>query len=377
VARLIKASNEPAIVYVLNMDTKATAHMTTFGRPLGGAMAAVASSQILSTVVHTSAPQWRESFATMSNLALVLSGCYHHFHPKPRSGSLQNPAFPLLLLGVSSFAFHGEPEGSVQKHTLDIFFGWVVVLHLGCTATSAALTEAFSEVSMLRPHAYLADIGFVVLFSSSMLVVSALYSHVKSNQLLFYIICGSTAIVFAGAIRVRLSKWKVSSVILAAFESVSAVGIAASAVFLQGQLVGRSLSYSEPYSDLYDLFHGCWHIQMALVVSLLHLRYADVLQQTEQPVRSQSYIVAAGVLDVSWLLVFFVQAIVLLVLKEVGAHVVSVQVLLWTVSVLHVLHIVILAYITYRPKNAIRTSDVRPLIGLQIHDISRRHASAF
>ena len=165
--------------------------MTKFGRPLGGAIAVVAGSQILSTILHTLAPKWEESFATMSNLAYVLSGCYHHFQTKPVSGSLCRPAFPLLMLGVGSFAFHAEPEGHVQKHGIDIFFGWVVVLHLACTALSAAMTEAFSEVSALRPYTYLADVAFMILFASAMLVVSVLYSQVYSNQLLFFMICAS------------------------------------------------------------------------------------------------------------------------------------------------------------------------------------------
>lgn len=337
--------------------------MTKFGRPFGGAIAAVATSQVLSTILHTLAPKWEESFATMSNLAFVLSGCYHHFQTKPVSGSLFNPAFPLLVLGVSSFAFHGEPESHVQKHTLDIFFGWVVVLHLACTALSAAMTEAFSEMSALRPYTYLADVAFMILFASSMLVVSVLYSQVYSNQLLFFVICASSAIMFAFTIRVRLSKLSVSSAIIALFEAIAAFGIAMSAVFVQGNLAGRKVTYST-HRDLYDIFHGMWHIQLALVVSLLNLRYADVLEQTQQPLRNQKHITDAGILDVSWMSAFFLQAIAMFLMKELEASVVSLQVVLWVVSVVHVLHVSRLAYITYRPETAVRTSDVLPLVGL-------------
>lgn len=337
--------------------------MSGLGRPLSTAIAVVGGSQIVSTIALTVAPQWEESFATMSNLAYVLSGCYHSFHTKPRSGSLANPAFPLLFLGVSSFAFHGEPVGSSQKHTIDIISGWVVVLHLACTAMSAAVTEVASEVKMLRPYAYLVDTGFVIVFSSGFLVISVMYSQVYSNQLLFYMVCASSAVVFTLLIRIRLSKLKPLSVAITVFEAVAAFSIAVSAVFLQGELVGRRLSNSTN-KEMYSLFHGMWHVQLALVVSLLNVRYADVLEQTKQPLRDQDHITDIGILDAIGVFVFFVQSAVLLVMKELSSSAVSVHVVLWVGSVLHGLHISRLVYITFRPEKAIRTSEVRPFIGL-------------
>lgn len=337
--------------------------MSDFGRPLSTAIAVVGLSQIVSTVALTVAPQWGESFATMSNLAYVLSGCYHSFAVKPRSGSLASPAFPLLFLGVSSFAFHGEPVGHQQKHTLDILGGWMVVLHLGCTAMSAAVTELFSEIKMLRPYGYLVDFGFVICFSSGLLGISVMYSQVYSNQLLFYMVSAGAAVVFALAIRIRLANCKPLSVLIAVFESVAAFGIAISAVFLQGELVGRRLSYSSD-KEMYNLMHGMWHVQLALVVSLLNVRYADVLEQTEQPLRSQGHINDVGMLDALGLAAFFLQSVILLVMKESGSPIVGVQVMLWVGSVIHGLHIGRLIYITWRPEKAIRTSSFRPLIGL-------------
>lgn len=335
--------------------------MTKFGRPLSGAIGVVAFSQVLSTTVHTIVPKWEESFATMSNLAYVISGCYHHIHTEPMSGSLCNPAFPLLVLGVGSFAFHAEPEGHANKHTLDIWAGLVVVLHLACTSLSAAMTEAFSKVLALRPYSYVADVAFMVLFVSSMLVVTVLYSQVYSNQLLFYMICASSTIVFAFTIRVRLFKRSVSSAILSFFEAIAAFGIALSAVFVQGNLAGRNVTYST-HKDLYDIFHGMWHIQLALVVSLLNIRFADVLEQTQQPIRNQKHITDAGILDISWMSVFFIQAIAMFLMKELESSVVSLQVVLWVVCFVHVLHAARLVYITYRPETAMSTRDILPLV---------------
>lgn len=341
--------------------------MSKIARPLGGALAAVAISQVVSTVVYSSVPRWEESFATLSNLAYIFSGCYHHFLPKPRSGNLRNPAFPLLILGVTSFAFHGEPEGHVQKHTLDVWAGWVLVLHLACTAMSAATTEAFSELSVLRPYTHLVDVGFVVLFPSTVLAISGLYSRVYENQLLFYMICSASAVAFALTIRIRLSVPTVISTLVAVFESIATLGIAVSAVYQQGGLVGKELSHSTS-GRLYDFHHGMWHIQLGLVVSLLHIRYADVLEQTQQAVRKQSHIVRVGVLDLSWLFVFLAQAIVLLLLKEFDAPVQSLAIVLWVVSVLHVLHMGRFVYITYGPGVAYKTDDVSVIPFIVMHN---------
>ena len=338
--------------------------MDNFGRPLSEALAVVALSQVVSVAANILLPNWEESFATMSNLAYILSGCYHHFTLKPRSGSLCDPAFPLLLLGVSSFAFHGQPENHVQKHTLDLFFGWVVVLHLGCTALHAALTEVISEVQTTRRFAEVANILFMVIFSSALLVVSALYSQVYDNQLLFFIICAGSAVVFALTVRMRILKLTTMSVFVAAFESFSVFFIALSAVFVQGELVGRRLTYSAN-KDVYDLSHGCWHIQLGLTVSLLNVRFADILEQTEQPLLEQSFIMDVRLLDVSWLALFFVQGATMVFLKELEAPAFAMQALLSVVSAAHVAHGVRLAYVMRRPKKIVRASSVLPFVKLE------------
>lgn len=338
--------------------------MDNFGRPLSEALAVVALSQVVSVAANILLPKWEESFATMSNLAYIFSGCYHHFKIKPRSGSLCNPAFPLLLLGVSSFAFHGQPENHVQKHTLDLFFGWVVVLHLGCTAMHAALAEVISELQTLRRFAGMADLLFMVIFSSALLVVSTLYSQVYDNQLLFFIICSGSAIVFALTVRLRILQLTTMSVLVAAIESFSVFFLALSAVFVQGELVGKRLTYSAN-KNVYDLSHGCWHIQLALTVSLLNVRFADILEQTEQPLRYESHILDVRLLDVSWLALFFVQGVTMVFFKELDAPEFAIQALLSVVSAAHVAHGVRLAYVMRRPKKIVRASSVLPFVKLE------------
>ena len=335
--------------------------MSRFGRSLQTPLAVVALAQIASTIVHALASQWEESFATMSNLAYIFSGCYHHFYTIPRMGSLFNPAFPLLLLGVSSFSFHGEPQGHLQKHTLDIWAGWVVVLHLACVTASTAVNEILSEIALLRTHAVWTDVGFVVLFSSVALVVSALYTQVYTEQLLLYVVGVVSASVFAFVIRLRLSSCTASSLAGALFEFVATILLGISAVYIKGELVGTQLSYaSQP--ELYDVLHGQWHIQLALVVSLVHVRCADALEQTTQPLYHQDHISGLTLSEISWLATFAVQAVVLFVLKELRAALVSIRVVLWVGSVLHGFHVVGLLCSAQQLEQVEKTVKIRPLV---------------
>lgn len=326
------------------------------GRPLGTVIAVVGASQIVSTLALFVEAQWEESFATISNVAYVFSGCYHNFHTKHNSGSLSNPAFPLLFLGVSSFAFHGEPSTSSEKHTMDIFGGWVLVLHLACTAISTAMAEVVSEIQALRPFQYLVDAAFVILLSSGLLAIAVVYAEIYRNQLLFYMVCASTSVFFSLLIRIRLSKLEPVSVVIFMFESVTVLALAVSAVFLQGELVGKRLSNSTN-KQMYSLFHGMWHIQLSLVVSLLNVLYADQLQQSQQPLRRQSHITNIEKMDVVGLLIFLIQSVALLAMKELSYSFESVRVVLCVGSLLHGLHISSLVYIPSTTKKA--TNDVQ------------------
>ena len=326
--------------------------MFVFGRPLSVPIALVGCSQIMAAVALVVVPGWEESFASMSNLAYVLSGCYHSFQTNG-TGSLANPAFPLLFLGVASFAFHSEPQGQPQKHALDIFGGWMLVLHLSCTTISAAVTVLASEFRLLWPYAHLVDVGFVIVFSSALLLLAILYSRVYDVQLLFYIVCAGTAIVFALTIRIRLANFEPLSVGIALFESVATVATATSAVFLQGELVGNQLSYATD-GELYNLMHGMWHIHLAFVVSLMHVRFADILQQTKQTRASQSHITNVAFVDAVAVGAFAMQSIVWVVMKEARVAALLLRSILWVGCAFHGLHIAWLVYGKYRPKRAVR-----------------------
>jgi len=314
-----------------------------FGRPLGTVLVIVEAAQLLSTIVHSAVPNWGESFATLSNLGYVGCGIFFNYHLKPLTGTLGNPAFVMVFLGITSFSFHEEPVGHVQKHVLDITAGLLLVLHLACTATSAALTEMFSEISILRKHVDKIDTAFVLIFSSALLMLALLYSQIYANQLTFYLICAGSAALAAFFIRIRLSQCKRISIAITAFEFISVCSIAASAVMNQGELLGRTLRHATD-PELYDVYHGFWHLHFSLVIALLNLRFGDILEQTTQPVENQRHIIDSYFFDAVGLLTFFAQSITMLLMKELEAPLTAVRVVLWLFAVLQTAHVAWFVY---------------------------------
>lgn len=302
--------------------------MPFVGRNLSPAIVAVTVAQAVAIIGYSTAPDWIVSFATLSNLSYVFSGLYAHFAITPRGGALVSPAFPLLLLGWSSFAFHGDVDNS-NKHTLDIFGGWVVVSHLAAAAVHAALTEILIELKPTRLFVFVADWIFVALFTTTFLAIAFAYATVYSHQLEFYLGCAGVAIVTSMLVRVRLALLQSRSAGIAVFEAMCVFAVAILAVFVQGHLLGRKSTYkSDP--GRYDLQHGCWHIQLALVVSLLNVRYRDILDQSLQPIDEQDHILDSTVLDAFGLLCYTIQALVVMILKETEAAKEAIAATIWT-----------------------------------------------
>ena len=329
-------------------------------------VALVALCQIVSVIVYLCTPGWNEAFATTSNVAYMVSGVYSSFRKSVRWGGLANPAFPLLFLGVASFSFHQEQAHS-NKHTLDILGGWLLVVHLASISIGAFVSELVSEIKILRFGTQFVDFVFVIVFAPLFLLVCTFYSSVYNNQLWFYGACLVPSVVLALVIRMRLSSCKYSSIQIAVSESVEALGIAISATFVQGELVGRRVTYATDPAA-YDLFHGMWHIQLALAVGVLHVRFANLSNQvddtlkdkTQRTIDNKSFFASIGKG------VFFVQAVILIALKETSVSIVWVQVVLVSVSAIHFIHLCFLLYtkFTSRPKVDVNNRDRVPLIVL-------------
>ena len=333
------------------------------GRPISDAIAVVTLAQAIALLARSFDlnHNWNEAFATLSNLAYVFSGIYAHYSETPRGGALVSPAFPLLLLGAGSLAFHDEPLLSRHAHTLDIYGGWLVVGHLACAALHAAVTEVLSECfarTTRERETYtrwidVADWIFVAVLTWTVLLISLRYEAIYDTQLMYYLVCAGIAIVFALFSRTRLAKWKpllsisTFSVLL---ESLALLGIAISAVALQGELgIGRRSTHTTD-PNRYDLQHGMWHVLLALTVSLLNVRFRDILDQsrTIPPLNDQEYITTVPLQGLYGLGVFFVQSIVLVALKESDASEGNLIATLWVGTVLLSAHAAYSLWVKYR-----------------------------
>lgn len=333
------------------------------GRPTSDAIAVVALAQTVALLARSFDlnHNWNEAFATLSNLAYVFSGIYAHYSVTPRGGALVSPAFPLLLLGAGSLAFHAEPSLLSRAHTLDIYGGWLVVGHLACAALHAALTEVLSEWfarTTREREAYtrwieVADWIFVAALGATIVCISLGYDAVYSTQLEYYLVCAGIAIVLALFSRTRLAKWKPllsMSTFSVLLESLALLGIALSAVALQGELgIGRRSTH-ETDSNRYDLQHGMWHVQLALTVSLLNVRFRDILDQsrTIPPINNQEYITTVPPQGLYGLGVFFVQSIVLVALKESSASEGDLIAALWVGTAFLSAHAAYSLWVKYR-----------------------------
>ena len=190
-----------------------------------------------------------------------------------------------------------------------------------------------------------------------MLTVSLRYAQVYTIQFEFLLTCAIVAVVFALFARIRLSKYQRLSSLIACYEAVCAFGIAASAVSLQGDLWGRPSNYSTDPTR-YNIQHGMWHVQLALVVSLLNVRFRDILDQSRQGVKEKAHIRDVAILGLYGLGVYFVQSIVLAVLKQADAPESSLVATLWVGTVLLTLHTVRLAVVEVFKIELTKLSDV-------------------
>ena len=262
-------------------------------------------------------------FATLSNLSFVLSALWREMAAaRGRStsavaGELTNGGFPLLLLGASSLSFHKSSDLDDPTHTLDVFAGWLLVLHLCFCAMSIALLSAprllgFSSYWWwLRP---LLSIGF----ASSVVLLAVFLDEIYSNQLMFYFSVGPTAALFGSFCRVLLAEGE-SGAGIALFELLVALAAVTAAIFAQGELAGRTLTAATA-PELYDLFHGTWHVLLSAIAAVVYARVADAARLLEGETAPRC-VCRLPVLD--WLgeALLLLLAVVVLVAKEVEADV--------------------------------------------------------
>lgn len=227
-------------------------------------------------------------FATISNLSFVAVALYLEVSnifavgagAGASLGRLSDATLLITLMGASSFGFHRLPQLGQPLHTLDIFFGWILVAHaayltlvVSMLAISKSCLPNWVDVVGARSVRVLLSVTFIVV----LVVMTILYDDVYGNQLTFYFVAGPIALVFGGICRFvlifedtgRVSCW---AIVLGLFEMTVLIVMLLVAVFCQGGLIGRKIGESPEY----QIYHGIWHFGLSSVLGVLYVRAGDV-----------------------------------------------------------------------------------------------------
>jgi len=222
-------------------------------------------------------------FAAVSNGAYLCAGLLC---------PLDDGALAVMLAGAASLAFHAQYTLGAYAHTLDIALGWVLVVHLAFApvlagarfvAAHLGLTDNDPQWWWLR---VVGRIAFYAAMGTAFVLMFALYDsvyHGDGGQLVLYLIAAPIAALTLAVERVFVLTQPAPAeragllhpYAEAALETVVLLLAVAAAVTAQGELLGRSLTH-EQQPAAYDLFHGQWHILIAVVATAAYQRAYDV-----------------------------------------------------------------------------------------------------
>lgn len=289
-------------------------------------------------------------FATASNLCYLAAGFVRELITLTnleRStpiflGHATGGALILALLGASSFAYHSKSTIGSPAHTLDILFGWLLVMHLFYTTLSVvvlALVSWFLPDALDSTGLAYGRAGLSLAFLASAVAVMTAYDTIYSNQRTFYLVLGPCAAVFGAILRSFVAHdgkgftWK--AIGLAVAELVVALTLVVSAILCQGELLGRPLDKATMPKE-YDFYHGNWHFQMAMVSSLLYTRASDAahLVQFKRPV----CVCTLPALDWVAEALLLLYAVLAMIFKETGADLTAAIITLGILTLCFELH---------------------------------------
>jgi hypothetical protein len=233
-------------------------------------------------------------FATSSNLAFLISAFYIQYRTtvplKTKADDVEMisdsylianlstcACIFLVLLGASSLAFHSESVLFKPLHSFDILFGWMLVLTVAFTSISTSF-YAWAGRKLTRQLHSATFVGFMMCICALILSYDVIYAH----QLEFYIPLACVAILASVVSRIILvgKRPNASTVGYAVGEILILIIMAVSAVFSQGELLGRHVT-RENDADAYDLFHGIWHYLLASVCCIVFVRSLSVARMVE------------------------------------------------------------------------------------------------
>lgn len=252
----------------------------------------------------------------ISNGAFLAAALFQEFESRGASHKttlLKSAPVILAMIGAFSFTFHTDMGLHTSLHTLDIFFGWVLALHgaasgIGCALTLVARNRGIDSRFLLA-------LPFV-LFVIALHLLAGFYDEVYDWQIGYY---GTMAgVIFASGVFVRVDMIRRDSAplrrragVIALLETATVVVAVISALFVQSQKAGVRLDIN---SSEYSIYHGMWHIQLALAFSIFYTRILDSVSACDAcQVRTLSP------LDVAALVCVWTLAIGTLLLKEFRA----------------------------------------------------------
>lgn len=269
-------------------------------------------------------------FSTVSNLSYLLAAfCVQHRATSGYDGvapsNLRNSymvsnlstcaSIFLTLLGSSSFAFHSESVLFQPSHSFDILFGWLLVLNIAFTALTVSF-YAWAGRRLTRQLHTSIFVGFLIAISALLIGYDTVYKY----QLEFMTAMATTGIVCAVVSRMLLigERPTATTIGYAIGEMIILICIVISAMFCQGELIGRRIS-RDTAPEAYDVAHGQWHFLLSTSASIVYIRSLSVARMVEagNPV----CVCRPSRLDMLGELALFAFAVTASVLKEVDMYV--------------------------------------------------------
>ncbi len=264
------------------------------------------------------------AFSTASNAAFAAAGiCLESIGITSKTCLLDASPFVLMLMGASSFAFHSTSVLNSTGHILDITTGWLLIMHVCFVSITVTLNVAFN----LRGRVITSTI-----FAASLTGLFCNYETVYTHQVKFYFAMGGGAAIFGGLDRFALmrsdGKTLCVSVLCTLIETSILLLAVFAAVIAQCEILPAPFKvYSkETNPQMYDLFHGHWHILMSYAISIL---YTSLMHKQW----------SVNVFEWTCLIALFFYSLAVIVLKEfIVTNITNAKISLTTVQALLCLH---------------------------------------
>ena len=164
-----------------------------------------------------------------------------------------------------------------SAYAFDIYGGWLLICHVAYVSFGLVVSY-----TIRRQRQYLVFLARFVLSCSYVALVTVLriyYDEIYKMQHVLYASAIAVVIPCFFVLRFVVScpMWRLNKALLpVAFESVVLSLSLVSALFVQGQLVGRILEYGKP-DKTYDFYHGNWHILLAYASAIAYTRLSNVV----------------------------------------------------------------------------------------------------